>query len=124
MAASVQASFEDEDGLPQRLPQREQAGQAKARKLPKPSGSRFNPLSIEEASDADDDDFKASSDSEEESSSEDEQELLNTEVVLISALAHAYLLKFVFVDCRDTSCEDCACAICQIRQSPPAQEIN
>ena len=86
----------------------------KARKLPKPSGSCFNLLSIEEASDADNDDFKALSDSEEESSPEDNQELLNTEVALVSVLAYTYLLKFDFVDCRDTPCKDSACMIWQI----------
>jgi hypothetical protein len=124
MIASVQASFEDDDGLPKCLPQREHTRQPKICKVPKPSGSRFDPLSIEEASDADDDDFKASSDSGEESSSEDELELLNTEVELISALAQEYLLKFDFVDCRNASCEDGACAIQQICHSPNAQETN
>jgi hypothetical protein len=93
MAASVRASFEDDDGQLQRLPQPEHGRPSRIHKVPRPTrGSRFDPLSIEEASDADDVDFEARSTSEGESSSssEDEPELLNTEVCVFSVLGHAH----------------------------------
>jgi hypothetical protein len=86
MVSSVMAAFEDDDGQHQAVPLRKHT-----RKRPRPlkpskksaTGTRFDPLPIEVASDADDCDFEGSSSSSDDSSSKSgsDQELSNTEVI-------------------------------------------